>query len=217
MISCDFQWALTNMILLLLSRVLVSIRSVSIRQYLISATNDMTEIKSLLVILRSLSYAAVKIVGSTWILFSCRRRATSPSRHSFVETTDDASRWVFNFQTKKRWRESVLWIKKLLTVLGLKKATRVDFTCARKQISETVKQRAVKMLKTPTSCQGTVNLSLQMLWWEICFVFCLLLFERERDMLILTYDKLALLFLSIFIRMFVFSLHKIDTSSIEQY
>ena len=79
------------MILMLLSQVLGSIRSVSIRQYLISATNDMTEIKSLLVILRSLSYAAVKIVGSTWILFSCRR-ATSPSRHSFVETTDDASR-----------------------------------------------------------------------------------------------------------------------------
>ena len=51
----------------------------------------MIEIISLLVILRSLSYVAVKIVGSTWILFSCGHAGGS-SRHSFVETTDDASR-----------------------------------------------------------------------------------------------------------------------------
>ena len=61
-----------------------------------------------------------RIVISTQILFfSSDRTAGGPSRYSFVKTTDETSRWVFNFQTTiLRERESLL--NKSLTVLGLK-------------------------------------------------------------------------------------------------
>ena len=92
---------------------------------------------SLFVILRILSYVAVvDFVVSTGILFFFGIPGPSKnpgsSRHSFVETADDASRWVFNLK-----RESVLWIQAFNCSLF----ERSNFTSARKQLNETVKQR----------------------------------------------------------------------------
>ena len=51
-------------------------------------------------ILRSLSNAPVEIVASAWTLFSSGH--TGPSRHSFVETTDEFSQEAKSERERER-------------------------------------------------------------------------------------------------------------------
>ena len=94
-------------------------------------------------------------------VFSSDRTAGGPSRYSFVKTTDETSRWVFNFQTTiLRERGSLL--NKSLTVLGSKDQQGLASHVQESNSEAQLNTGQLKCLKLQQLAVKTVNLSLHL-------------------------------------------------------
>ena len=117
---------------------------------------------NLFVILGILSNAALQdCYFNAEFVFSSDRTAGGPSRYSFVKTTDETSRWVFNFQTTiLRERESLL--NKSLTVLGSKDQQGLASHVQESNSEAQLNTGQLKCLKLQQLAVKTVNLSVHL-------------------------------------------------------